>query len=185
MAFCVGAQWFSDGYIVTDQSYEWGKFTYLNGIRCKKQRRFKHRTSPCPPPPWEISVQTHRNRVYRQSRRHFNLSPRYLICREGTLEGPQTKEHTALLSRAKDHIKGLILMQTWRRGDREVRMIESLRRRNVRHERKKKMSDSTSGLYLTYSMNLICSIQSGNVKDNSQEGSTGVCQPCRGVGSSN
>lgn len=71
--------------------------------------------------PGEISVQTYCNRVYRQSQRHFNLSPRYLICREGTLEGPQPKRAHSIIEPVKDHIKGLVLMQTWQRGDREVK----------------------------------------------------------------
>lgn len=42
--------------------------------------------------PRESSVQTHCSRVYIQSQRHFNLSPRYLICRIQTLEGPRTEK---------------------------------------------------------------------------------------------
>lgn len=71
--------------------------------------------------PSETIAQTHCNRVYRQSQRHCNLSPRYLICQEGTLEGPQPKRAHSIIEQAKDHIKGLVLMQTGRRGDREVK----------------------------------------------------------------
>ncbi len=66
--------------------------------------------------PREIWAQTLCNRVYRQSQRHFNWSPRYLICREGTLEGLQPKRAHSIIEPAKDHVNGLVLMQTWRRG---------------------------------------------------------------------
>lgn len=49
------------------------------------------------------------------------MSPRYLICQGGTLEGPQPKRVYNIIEPAKDHIKSLVLMRTGRMGDREVK----------------------------------------------------------------
>lgn len=76
------------------------------------------------PPPfcgfWVSSVQIHCSRVYRQSQRHFNLSPRYLICRVWTLEGSQTKKSTHHYWASHGSHSGLVSMQTWRRRSRRL-----------------------------------------------------------------
>lgn len=80
-------------------------------------------TVPQPPPPLPERSQC-KPTVTESIDNHSGIlicAPRYLICREGTLEGTQPKRAHNIIEPVKDHIKGLVLMQTWQRGDREVK----------------------------------------------------------------
>lgn len=110
---------------------------YVNSACCKKKKKRRrgilkdwthsrgsrfpthgHSSRPhTPPPVRNVSVAPAATGVYRQTRRHFNLSPRYLICRGGTLEGPQTKEHTAFIEQGQgSHNIDADMAEEWHTG---------------------------------------------------------------------
>lgn len=63
------------------------------------------------PPPFygflESSVQTHCSRVYRQSQRHFNLSPDILFAESRPWRGLRPKRARTIIESAMDHTQGL------------------------------------------------------------------------------